>query len=274
MKEKNYYTTNLLPKQTRQEEYLTVLSVHLHPQRRTQIKKSRKKNGEKKRIESNPLFHRYHFGSDELFDFYQFAKRLWPNPKPDGPTVTSPFKHGRGGANKCDLIAGSSFYQRASGFTEPRSYWSCSITDVAHCVNSLAFQDSLFPVGTPYRSLPGGEETRRGERRRSSLPRETRSRWQVSVPEIVVDADLPLDSVPTLCCLDFGHDSRCDWKSYTWHWNLHSERRKCEGGWKETGWIKLSSEIFLKKVDNEINCESLIEIKRKGVNRIVFGDIF
>lgn len=36
--------------------------------------------------------------------FLSVGQRLWPNPEPDGPTVTSPCKHGRGEANKSDLI--------------------------------------------------------------------------------------------------------------------------------------------------------------------------
>lgn len=91
--------------------------------------------------------------------FLSVGQRLWPNPEPDGPTVTSSFKHGRGEANTSDLIATVvGFYQRSYGVSHPKReklLTCCSITVLRTAVVMLP---GRFPVGAPYQKRSGRRE--------------------------------------------------------------------------------------------------------------------
>lgn len=91
--------------------------------------------------------------------FLSVGQRLWPNPEPDGPTVTSSFKHGRGEANTSDLIATVvGFYQRSYGVSHPKGeklLTCCSITVLR---TALVMFSGRFPVGIPYQKRSGRRE--------------------------------------------------------------------------------------------------------------------
>lgn len=105
------------------------------------------------------LFHRYSFLLGWTVRFLSVGQRLWPNPEPDGPTVTSSFKHGRGEANTSDLIATVvGFYQRSYGVSHPKReklLTCCSITVLR---TAVVMFPGRFPVGIPYQKRSGRRE--------------------------------------------------------------------------------------------------------------------